>query len=100
MKAGANVTSPRRSLEEGAGANVIELDLHEFVARSAQPGDLRAGICHFLSGSARNAARRGSLHGYEVETMSKKDGSVAPKERINIKYIPNTGGQQAETELP
>lgn len=32
--------------------------------------------------------------------MSKKDGSVAPKERINIKYIPNAGDQQAETELP
>mgnify|MGYP003576329433 CR=1 FL=1 len=32
--------------------------------------------------------------------MSKKDGSVAPKERINIKYIPNTDGQAAELELP
>ncbi|MEL1266379.1 type VI secretion system contractile sheath small subunit [Pseudoxanthomonas putridarboris] len=32
--------------------------------------------------------------------MSKKDGSVAPKERINIKYVPNTGDQQAEMELP
>ena len=32
--------------------------------------------------------------------MSKKDGSVAPKERINIKYIPNTGDQAAELELP
>ncbi|MDX1635787.1 MAG: type VI secretion system contractile sheath small subunit, partial [Marinobacter sp.] len=29
-----------------------------------------------------------------------KDGSVAPKERINIKYVPATGDQQAETELP
>ncbi len=32
--------------------------------------------------------------------MSGKDGSVAPKERINIKYVPATGDQQAETELP
>lgn len=33
--------------------------------------------------------------------MSKKNlGSVAPKERINIKYTPNTGGAQAEVELP
>jgi type VI secretion system protein ImpB len=32
--------------------------------------------------------------------MSKQDGSVAPKERINIKYIPNTGDQAAELELP
>lgn len=32
--------------------------------------------------------------------MSAKDGSVAPKERINIKYVPATGDQQAETELP
>ncbi|MBY8221210.1 type VI secretion system contractile sheath small subunit [Vibrio fluvialis] len=31
--------------------------------------------------------------------MSKK-GSVAPKERINIKYIPATGDAQAEVELP
>ncbi len=29
-----------------------------------------------------------------------KDGSVAPKERINIKYVPATGDQQAATELP
>jgi type VI secretion system protein ImpB len=29
-----------------------------------------------------------------------KEGSVAPKERINIKYIPATGGAQAEIELP
>ncbi|NRD73736.1 type VI secretion system contractile sheath small subunit [Shewanella sp. VB17] len=29
-----------------------------------------------------------------------KDGSVAPKERINIKYVPATGEQQAEMELP
>ena len=32
--------------------------------------------------------------------MSKDHGSVAPKERINIKYIPATGDQQAEVELP
>ncbi|MBP6082036.1 type VI secretion system contractile sheath small subunit [Providencia sp.] len=33
--------------------------------------------------------------------MSKKNlGSVAPKERINIKYTPNTGGVQSEIELP
>lgn len=32
--------------------------------------------------------------------MPSKDGSVAPKERINIKYVPATGDQQAETELP
>lgn len=29
-----------------------------------------------------------------------KQGSVAPKERINIKYVPATGDQQAEVELP
>ncbi|MBW8185411.1 type VI secretion system contractile sheath small subunit [Shewanella nanhaiensis] len=29
-----------------------------------------------------------------------KDGTVAPKERINIKYVPSTGDQQAEMELP
>lgn len=29
-----------------------------------------------------------------------KEGSVAPKERINIKYIPATGDQQSEIELP
>ncbi|NIY82589.1 type VI secretion system contractile sheath small subunit [Vibrio hepatarius] len=29
-----------------------------------------------------------------------KNGSVAPKERINIKYIPATGDAQAEVELP
>ncbi|MCE9788552.1 type VI secretion system contractile sheath small subunit [Shewanella chilikensis] len=29
-----------------------------------------------------------------------KDGSVAPKERINIKYVPSTGEQQGEMELP
>lgn len=32
--------------------------------------------------------------------MSKENSSVAPKERINIKYVPATGGQQAEVELP
>lgn len=32
--------------------------------------------------------------------MSKPMGSVAPKERINIKYVPATGDQQAEVELP
>lgn len=29
-----------------------------------------------------------------------KEGTVAPKERINIKYVPATGDQQVETELP
>lgn len=29
-----------------------------------------------------------------------KEGSVAPKERINIKYVPATGDQQSEIELP
>ncbi len=29
-----------------------------------------------------------------------KEGSVAPQERINIKYIPATGDSQAEVELP
>ena len=29
-----------------------------------------------------------------------KEGSIAPKERINIKYVPATGDQQAEVELP
>ncbi|MFR0716255.1 type VI secretion system contractile sheath small subunit [Enterobacterales bacterium BD_CKDN230030183-1A_HGKHYDSX7] len=32
--------------------------------------------------------------------MSKTMSSVAPKERINIRYIPATGGEQAEVELP
>ncbi|MFK0092384.1 type VI secretion system contractile sheath small subunit [Pseudomonas sp. NPDC090592] len=32
--------------------------------------------------------------------MSKSIGSVAPKERINIKYVPATGDEQAEVELP
>lgn len=29
-----------------------------------------------------------------------KEQSVAPKERINIKYVPNTGDVQSEIELP
>ena len=33
--------------------------------------------------------------------MSKgKDGSVAPKERVNITYKPATGGAQEDVELP
>jgi type VI secretion system protein ImpB len=32
--------------------------------------------------------------------MSKKAGSVAPTERINIKYVPATGDQKSEVELP
>ncbi|HDH0829062.1 TPA: type VI secretion system contractile sheath small subunit [Klebsiella oxytoca] len=33
--------------------------------------------------------------------MSKnKDGSIAPKERINIRYVPKSGDQTAEIELP
>ncbi|MFT0869918.1 type VI secretion system contractile sheath small subunit [Pseudomonas sp. CAM1A] len=32
--------------------------------------------------------------------MTKNSSSVAPKERINIKYVPATGDQQAEVELP
>ncbi|MFD4841346.1 type VI secretion system contractile sheath small subunit [Achromobacter sp. NPDC058515] len=32
--------------------------------------------------------------------MAKKTASVAPQERINIKYVPATGDQQAEMELP
>lgn len=33
--------------------------------------------------------------------MSKNNqSSVAPKERINIKYVPNTGDQTSEIELP
>ena len=32
--------------------------------------------------------------------MSRSTGSVAPKERINIKYVPATGDQQSEVELP
>ncbi|XEV12133.1 type VI secretion system contractile sheath small subunit (plasmid) [Vibrio alginolyticus] len=29
-----------------------------------------------------------------------KEGSVAPRERINIKYVPNNGNDQSEVELP
>ncbi|MEJ2694042.1 MAG: type VI secretion system contractile sheath small subunit, partial [Candidatus Thiodiazotropha sp.] len=29
-----------------------------------------------------------------------KEGSVAPKERVNIVYKPDTGGAQQEVELP
>lgn len=29
-----------------------------------------------------------------------KELSVAPKERINVKFVPATGGQQGEVELP
>jgi len=32
--------------------------------------------------------------------MSKHTNSVAPKERINIRYVPATGAEQAEVELP
>lgn len=32
--------------------------------------------------------------------MSKSSGSVAPKERINIKYVPATSDEKAEVELP
>ncbi|WP_153101208.1 type VI secretion system contractile sheath small subunit [Paraburkholderia hayleyella] len=32
--------------------------------------------------------------------MAKITGTVAPKERINITYVPATGGQHAEIELP
>lgn len=32
--------------------------------------------------------------------MAKKNGSVAPKERINITYVPATNGEQEEIELP
>lgn len=32
--------------------------------------------------------------------MPKTSGSVAPKERINIKYVPATSNQQNEVELP
>jgi type VI secretion system protein ImpB len=31
---------------------------------------------------------------------SNKQGSIAPKERINIRYVPKTDGQTAEVELP
>ena len=32
--------------------------------------------------------------------MAGKEGSVAPKERINIVYRPDTGGKQEDVELP
>lgn len=32
--------------------------------------------------------------------MASKNGSVAPKERINIRYVPATGDEQQEVELP
>lgn len=32
--------------------------------------------------------------------MANKKGSVAPKERINITYVPATNGEQEEVELP
>lgn len=32
--------------------------------------------------------------------MANKRGSVAPKERINITYVPATNGEQEEVELP
>jgi len=31
---------------------------------------------------------------------SSDGATVAPRERVNIKYVPSTGGQQAEVELP
>lgn len=32
--------------------------------------------------------------------INHNDGSIAPKERINVRYIPRTDGQTAEVELP
>jgi type VI secretion system protein ImpB len=32
--------------------------------------------------------------------MAKSSGSIAPKERINIKYVPATGDNTCEVELP
>src|SRR5690349_21335340 len=32
--------------------------------------------------------------------MSEPEGSVAPKERINIRYVPAATGQMSEEELP
>lgn len=32
--------------------------------------------------------------------MASKTGSVAPKERINIRYVPATGNEQEEIEIP
>ncbi|WP_213134051.1 type VI secretion system contractile sheath small subunit [Citrobacter sp. FP75] len=33
-------------------------------------------------------------------SSSKSDGSVAPKERINVRYTPKTNGEVSEVELP
>ncbi|EAS1758240.1 type VI secretion system contractile sheath small subunit [Salmonella enterica] len=33
-------------------------------------------------------------------SANKYEGSVAPKERVNIRYVPKTDGQIAEVELP
>ena len=33
-------------------------------------------------------------------SSNKNDGSIAPKERINIRYTPKTDGQVSEVELP
>lgn len=33
-------------------------------------------------------------------SSSKYDGSVAPKERINVRYTPKTNGEVSEVELP
>ncbi|AVY97704.1 MULTISPECIES: type VI secretion system contractile sheath small subunit [Lelliottia] len=33
-------------------------------------------------------------------SSQKNDGSIAPRERINIKFTPKTGSQTAEVELP
>lgn len=33
-------------------------------------------------------------------SSQKNDGSIAPRERVNIKFTPKTGSQTAEVELP
>jgi len=33
-------------------------------------------------------------------SSNKSDGSIAPKERINVRYVPKTNGQVSEVELP
>lgn len=33
-------------------------------------------------------------------SSQKNDGSIAPRERVNIKFTPKTGSQSAEVELP
>lgn len=33
-------------------------------------------------------------------SSNKNDGSIAPKERINVRYVPKTNGQASEVELP